>query len=86
MYANGQGVNLSYERAVEYYEAATRQGMANAQLNLGVSYYIGDGVEQSNETARGWYMKAAEQGQENAIGALQQIDKEEGRSTNPLNV
>jgi TPR repeat protein len=45
MYAHGrQGVNLSYERAVEYYEAAARQGMANAQLNLGVSYYIGDGV------------------------------------------
>ena len=38
-------------------------------------------MEQSNETAREWYMKAAEQGQENAIGALQELDKEKGRTT-----
>ena len=80
-YDQGQGVDQNYERAVEYYEAAARQGHATAQLNLGLLYLIGQGVEQSNETARGWWMKSADQGEANAIGALQDLDKMEGRTT-----
>ena len=81
LYANGQGVDQSYERAVEYFEAAARQGYANAQFNLAVLYYNGDGVEESNETAREWWMKAAEEGDEGAIKGLQQLDEFEGRTT-----
>jgi len=81
MYANGQGVDQSYKRAVEYCEAAARQGHADAQGNLGALYCNGQGVEQSFETAREWWMKSAEQGNENAIGALQELDKIEGRTT-----
>ena len=81
MYHQGYSVDQSYERAAEYYEAAARQGPVDAQSNLGLLYVQGQGVEQSNEKAREWWMKAAEQGDENAIGALQQIDKEEGRTT-----
>ena len=51
MYQHGQGVNQSYERAVEYYKAAARQGYAMAQLNLGNRYVQGQGVKQSNEKA-----------------------------------
>jgi len=81
MCEDGQGVDQSYERAAEYYEAAVRQGHASAQSNLGGLYYNGQGVEESYEKARELWMKSAEQGVENAIGALQQLDKAEGRTT-----
>ena len=81
MYEHGQGVDQSYERAKEYNEAAARQGYAEAQCNLGVLYANGEGVEQSIETAREWWMKSAEQGHEGAIKNLQQLDKNEGRTT-----
>jgi TPR repeat protein len=81
MYREGQGVNQSYERAIEYYEAAANQGAADAQNNLGALYANGHGVEQSNETAREWWMKAAEQGNETAIKGLQELDEAEGRTT-----
>ena len=51
-----------YEREEEYWEAAARQGTADAQYNLGALYACGKGVEQSIETARAWMMKSAEQG------------------------
>ena len=81
IYAHGQGVDQSYERAAEYYEAAAIQGHANAQFNLGNRYANGQGVERSFEKARDWWMKAAEQGQDIAIKYLQQLDKQEGRTT-----
>ena len=81
MYDNGQGVDQSYERAKEYYEVAARQGYADAQFNLGALYYNGQGVERSDITAREFMMKAAEQGHGNAIKMLQDLDKDEGRTT-----
>ena len=81
MYHEGLGVDQSYERAAEYYEAAARQGYASAQNNLGNLYANGQGVEQSNGKARELWMKSAEQGQEEAIIGLQQLDEFEGRTT-----
>jgi TPR repeat protein len=81
LYNNGQGVDQSYERAVEYYEAAARQGLASAQFNLGSRYALGQGVEKSFEKAREWWIKSAEQGHEGAINGLQLLDKAEGRTT-----
>ena len=66
-------MDQNYERAAEYYEAATRQGVAEAQFNLGALYAHGQGVEQSFETAREWWMKAAEQGHEKAIENLRRL-------------
>ena len=81
MYKKGLSVDQSDERAAEYYEAAARQGDADAQFNLGLLYATGQGVEQSFESAREWWMKSAAQGVENAIKGLQQLDKQEGRTT-----
>ena len=81
MHHEGQGVDQNDEKAAEYYKAAARQGYGMAQLNLGLLYAIGEGVEQSFETASVWWLKAAEQGVENAIGCLQTLDKQEGRTT-----
>ena len=41
---------------------AAEQGDAEAQWNLGLSYYNGDGVRQDYEEAAKWYRKAAAQG------------------------
>ena len=81
MYYKGQGLDQSYERAKEYFEAAARQGYAKAQYDLGRSYVTGEGVEQSYETAREWWMKSAEQGEESAIKNLQVLDEQEERTT-----
>ena len=81
MYTFGRGVDQNYERAVEYFEAAARQGDGMAQFNLGDLYVQGQGVEQSIEKGREWLLKAAEQGEESSIRELQVLDKEEGRTT-----
>ena len=81
MYSSGQGVDQSYERAAEYYEAAAKQGCARAQFSLGRFYAMGQDVEVSDETACGWWMKSAEQGVEDAFKCLQQLDKAERRTT-----
>jgi TPR repeat protein len=44
-------------------------------------YAKGDSVDQSNELAREWWIKAAVQDHESALQSLQQLDKEEGRTT-----
>ena len=41
-------------------------GDADAQYNLGASYYIGQGVPQDYAQAAAWYRKAAEQGHADA--------------------
>ena len=39
-----------------------RQGIANAQYNLGYCYEKGYGVTKDKEQAMQWYKKAADQG------------------------
>ena len=82
MYENGDGVEQSYEKAVEYYTMAAEQGDANAQCNLGTMFENGQGVEQSFPIARKWWTKAANQGQEDAINYLKKTpEKIEGTTT-----
>lgn len=61
-YIEGDGVEQSAEKAVEWFRKSAGQGYAAAQNHLGVCYENGDGVEQSAEKAVMWYRKAAEQG------------------------
>ena len=65
-YANGSGVEQSYEEAAKWYRLAAEQGNAHGQANLGWCYQYGCGVEQSDEEAVRLYRLAAEQG--NAYG------------------
>jgi TPR repeat protein len=62
MFGNGQGVEQSYEKAVEYYTMAAEQGHPCGQCILGSMFYNGQGVEQSYEKAVEYYTMAAEQG------------------------
>lgn len=61
-YANGQGVEQSWEEVVKWYRKAAEQGYAIAQYNLGRCYAYGQGMEQSWKEAVKWYRKAADQG------------------------
>lgn len=70
LYDNGQGVEQSREKAVEWYTKAAEQGNATAQCILGSCYHDGLIVKQSYEKAVEWYTKAAEQGDATAQGIL----------------
>ena len=76
MYENGHGVKQSYEKAMEWYAKAAKQGHARAQFNLGVMYENGHGVKQSYKKAMEWYAKAAKQGHAGAqfnLGVMYQM-------------
>jgi uncharacterized protein len=62
----GQGVPEDDAEAVKWYRMAAEQGLANAQLNLGVMYDYGQGVPEDDAEAVKWYRMAAEQGLANA--------------------
>ncbi len=55
-----------FEKAVELFEEAAKQGFADAQEALGVCYCNGQGVPQDYKKAVEWYTKAAEQGDADA--------------------
>jgi TPR repeat protein len=81
MHYHGEGVTKSMEKATELYTRAANQGHARAQFNLGAVYYNGECVDQSLELAREWWIKAAMQDHEQALQYLQELDKDEGRTT-----
>jgi alpha/beta superfamily hydrolase len=53
-------------QAFEWYRKAAEQGLAVAQLNVGIAYDEGLGIPQDYTQAIEWYRKAAEQGLVNA--------------------
>ena len=71
MYYIGRSVEQSYKKAVEWFQKAAKQGLAVAQYHLGDMYKIA----QSDEKALEWYQKAADQGNEDAIKALDRLDR-----------
>jgi len=65
-YANGLGVEQSYQQAKELWELSASQGDADAQYNLGSIYDRGLGVDLSYERAAEYYEAAAKQGHDGA--------------------
>ena len=59
-----------YEEALRLYRLAAEQGLANAQVDLGYMYAIGQGVEQDNVLAHMWFSLAAAQGNTTAVRNL----------------
>lgn len=63
LYTSGQaGVTQNYERAIDWFKLAARQGIANAAYNLGVMYQQGMGTAQDMDLALNWYRRAAQLG------------------------
>jgi TonB family protein len=62
LYARGEGVTKSIDKAVYWYRKAAEQGHAKAMYNVGEAYRTGTGVRQNAELARRWLVKAATAG------------------------
>ena len=58
LYVNGDGVDVNYKKAFEWYENAVEQEDQYAQYNMGVMYQNGRGVDVNYEKALEWYEKA----------------------------
>ena len=59
--------------AAKWYQRAAKQGLAEAQLNLGLLYYIGEGVPMDKGMAAKWFHRAAAQGHAGAKKALKDL-------------
>ena len=62
LYANGFGVAMNDDLALQWYGRAAEQGHSEAQFNLGLMHANGWGVPMSDEEAVTWYLLAAKQG------------------------
>jgi hypothetical protein len=62
LYANGFGVAMNDDLALQWYGLAAEQGHSEAQFNLGLMHANGWGVEMNDQEAAKWYRLAAEQG------------------------
>ena len=62
LYANGFGVAMNDDLALQWYGRAAEQGHSEAQYSLGLMNSNGWGVAMNNEAAANWYQMAAEQG------------------------
>lgn len=69
-YYHGNGVEQSYEQAVQLYFQAAKHGHSKAQYSLGRCYDSGKGVDKSFPEAVKWYKMAADQGNTDAQFAL----------------
>lgn len=65
--------------AAFWYEQAAKEGVAPAQLNLGIMYLKGDGVPFDIITARAWLEKAAHLGDNRASYTLAILDEKQAR-------
>ena len=73
MYAKGDGVPKTPERAIELWREAAELGHPMAQYNLGLGYFNGDGVAVDQEAAVDWFLGAARAGVRDAQYALGQL-------------
>ena len=67
MYANGEGVEQDYAKAMEWYEKAADLGDSDAINYIGYMYLNGLGVEQDYGKAMEWFEKAVDLENSNAM-------------------
>ncbi|KAF0977030.1 hypothetical protein FDP41_003683 [Naegleria fowleri] len=60
IYSNGNGVDIDYTKAKEYYEMAAKQNYSSGFHNLGNMYYYGNGVQQDFTKAMELFELAAQ--------------------------
>ena len=57
LFANGQGVQRDYPKALHWFRMAADQGLAEAQTSVGWMYGTGIGVPKDYVEAVNWYKK-----------------------------
>ncbi len=70
MYANGIGVEQSFQKAIHWVAVAADRGLAAAQYLLATRYASGVAVEKDEYRALTWLVRAAEQGHPKAFHKL----------------
>ena len=74
MYVNAQGVEKSFDNAIECYKAAAAQNHADALYTLGNIYIEGKlGIAKNTKEAISFYLKAAQLGHADAMMSLARI-------------
>lgn len=77
IYGNDEDFPTDHEKEFMYYQKAAAMGNEYGMYNLGVMYGWGTSVERDAEKAREWLTKASEAGVEEAVDALDYLNREE---------
>jgi len=79
-YWKGNGTDVNYDLAIEWFRKSAAQNFASGEFALGGCYYKGEGVEESRVEAINWFKKAAEHGDMYAQATLAECyeDTDEG--------
>eukprot|EP00729_Bicosta_minor_P029160 gene29160-biopygen20564 len=83
MYDTGKGVEQDHIEAAKWYREAAEAGIAMAQCTLGIMYGTGKGVEQDLSKTVMWMQLAGAQGLEDALTALDAMQRNNRISTPP---
>lgn len=74
LYANGNGMRVSIERALEWWMKAADKGHADAQFAVALAYTTGEGMRPDLDEAVRWYLMAARQGHGDARDILVRLN------------
>lgn len=73
IYGNGDGVEVDFAKALEYYTTAARMGEGSCAYTVGIMYRDGKGTTHNMQKAKDWLEKAAKMGDSRAQSALWEI-------------
>lgn len=73
LYANGNGMNVDPDKAMQWWQAAAEQGHAEAEFALGLAYTTGEGVRKDLSKAVHWFLQAAQRGHRDARDLLSRL-------------
>ncbi len=74
LYANGNGMAVDGEKALDWWGKAARQGHADAQFAIALAYTTGEGVKKDLDEAVNWYLAAAREGHQDARDILLRLN------------
>ena len=75
MYYEGQGTPKNYKKALYWYEKSAKQGLVEAQNNLGQMYYNGEGVTKDYVIAYKWAALAKAHESEPVLALLNILER-----------
>jgi hypothetical protein len=73
LYANGNGMRVDMNKAIEWWKRAATKGYVDAEFALGLAYTTGDGIKADKEEAVKWYLKAGTKGNGEAQDILRSM-------------
>lgn len=74
LYANGNGLAVDIEKALDWWLRAARQGHTDAQFAVALAYMTGEGIGRDLDRAVDWYLSAARLGHADAREILLRLN------------